>query len=200
MKIHLFFLTLGISAYMCGQAQNTINPSSNSFRHHEFSVSYGFIPVTDWNSIAGESIFPVTTFGLVQRKNAHYYGALNISYMYRLNYKISLGISGGITGNKGDWGNLYDIGKAAKDNRTYLYILPTFRYHWFTRKDFSLYSSAGAGVYFLRNKLDEETLHKTKFAYQFNYLGIEYGKRILFFTEFGIGNEGTIIAGGRVRF
>jgi len=200
MKIRFFFLTMGISAYMCCQAQNTISPSSNSFRHHELSVSYGFIPVTDWNSIAGEWIFPTASFGLVQRKNAHYYGALNISYMYRLNYKISLGISGGITGNKGDWGNLYEIGKAVKDNRTYLYILPTFRYHWFTRKDFSLYSSAGAGVYFLRNKLDQEILHKTKFAYQFNYLGIEYGKRISFFTEFGIGNEGTIIAGGRVRF
>ena len=38
------------------------------------------------------------------------------------------------------------------------------------------------------------------FAYQFSFLGIEYGNQFAFFTEFGVGYTGTIVAGGRFRF
>ena len=84
--------------------------------------------------------------------------------------------------------------------RRYLYVLPTFRWHWFTRPKFSLYTSAGLGAYFLRNSFGGEVFHKTRFAYQFSFLGIEYGSRFAFFTEFGVGYTGTIVAGGRYRF
>lgn len=84
--------------------------------------------------------------------------------------------------------------------RRYLYILPTFRWHWFTRPQFSLYSSAGLGAYFLRNSFGGDTYHKKEFAYQFSFLGIEYGNQFAFFTEFGVGYTGTIVAGGRFRF
>lgn len=65
---------------------------------------------------------------------------------------------------------------------------------------FSLYTSAGLGAYFLRNSFGGEVFHKTRFAYQFSFLGIEYGSRFAFFTEFGVGYTGTIVAGGRYRF
>ena len=42
--------------------------------------------------------------------------------------------------------------------------------------------------------------HKKEFAYQFSFLGIEYGNQFAFFTEFGVGYTGTIVAGGRFRF
>lgn len=65
---------------------------------------------------------------------------------------------------------------------------------------FSLYSSAGLGAYFLRNSFGGDTYHKKEFAYQFSFLGIEYGNQFAFFTEFGVGYTGTIVAGGRFRF
>ena len=34
------------------------------FRHHEISVSYGFLPITDANSIAEEFIAPTASFGI----------------------------------------------------------------------------------------------------------------------------------------
>ena len=62
------------------------------------------------------------------------------------------------------------------------------------------YSSAGLGAYFLRNSFGGDTYHKKEFAYQFSFLGIEYGNQFAFFTEFGVGYTGTIVAGGRFRF
>lgn len=110
-------------------------------------------------------------------------------------------VTGGITGNRGTASSLYEVlDENTKDNRRYLYVLPTFRWHWFTRPKFSLYTSAGLGAYFLRNSFGGEVFHKTKFSYQFSFLGIEYGSRFAFFTEFGVGYTGTIVAGGRYRF
>lgn len=118
-----------------------------------------------------------------------------------INRKISLGVTGGITGNRGTASSLYEVLDENKnDDRRYLYILPTFRWHWFTRPQFSLYSSAGLGAYFLRNSFGGDTYHKKEFAYQFSFLGIEYGNQFAFFTEFGVGYTGTIVAGGRFRF
>lgn len=95
---------------------------------------------------------------------------------------------------------IYDKNYRVKDDRLYFYILPTFRFHWFTRTNFSLYPSVGLGAYFLSNKVGNETCHRARFAYQVNFPGIEYGKRFAFFTELGIGYAGVIMAGGRYRF
>lgn len=201
MRTALFFLIIGLTVCTFCKAQDIPVLPQENFRHHEFSVSYGFLPITDASSMVEESLGPALNFGVYIRENTSHYGALSISYIYRFNRKISLGVTGGIAGNKGTAGSLYvALDKDIKDNRRYLYVLPTFRWHWFTRPKFSLYSSAGLGAYFLRNSFGEEVFHKTKFAYQFSFLGIEYGSRFAFFTEFGVGYTGTIVAGGRYRF
>lgn len=201
MKTLLFFLVIGFSLCTAGKAQTSLVSTREKFRHHEISVSYGLLPITDANSIAEEFIAPTASFGIYTREKTSYYGALNISYIYRINRKISLGVTGGITGNRGTASSLYEVLDENKnDDRRYLYILPTFRWHWFTRPQFSLYSSAGLGAYFLRNSFGGDTYHKKEFAYQFSFLGIEYGNQFAFFTEFGVGYTGTIVAGGRFRF
>nr|WP_302829604.1 outer membrane beta-barrel protein [uncultured Bacteroides sp.] len=200
MKTHLsiivFLLFLGT---LCKAQEMPVSPKNN-FLHHELSIGYGFLPISDGQSMVEETIFPVLSFGAYQRKKTNYYGALNINYMYRFNRKINLGVTGGITGNKGYRSSVYTDNYNIKDNRFYLYILPTFRYHWFTRPNFSLYSSVGLGAYFLNNTINDKVYHRTRFAYQVNFLGIEYGKRFAFFTEFGIGYTGAIMIGGRYRF
>ena len=194
MKTLLFFLVIGFSLCTAGKAQTSLVSTREKFRHHEISVSYGFLPITDANSIAEEFIAPTASFGIYTREKTSYYGALNISYIYRINRKISLGVTGGITGNRGTASSLYEVLDENKnDDRRYLYILPTFRWHWFTRPQFSLYSSAGLGAYFLRNSFGGDTYHKKEFAYQFSFLGIEYGNQFAFFTEFGVGYTGTIV-------
>lgn len=201
MRTALSLLIAGLTVCTFCTAQGISIPAQEKFRHHEFSVSYGFLPITDANSMAEEFIAPIASFGIYGREKTSYYGALNISYIYRFNRKISLGVTGGITGNKGTASSLYEVlDENIQDNRRYLYVLPTFRWHWFTRPKFSLYSLAGFGAYFLRNDFGGEVFHKTKFAYQFSFLGIEYGNRFAFFTEFGVGYTGTIVAGGRYRF
>lgn len=199
MKIRLLFLITALCTCTISQAQKVTEPLTK-FHHHEISISYGLLPISDWNNIAGEFIFPAASFGLIQKRDNHYYGAINLNYTYRFNPKFSLGITGGITGNKGTWSSFYDKDLSSKDNRLYLFFLPTVKYNWFTRKNFALYSSVGLGAYFLRNQLKDGTHHKTRFAYQVNALGIEYGKRFAFFCEFGVGYSGTILVGERFRF
>ena len=66
---------------------------------------------------------------------------------------------------------------------------------------FSLYSSArGSAPISSGTALEETLITKKEFAYQFSFLGIEYGNQFAFFTEFGVGYTGTIVAGGRFRF
>lgn len=133
MKTLLFFLVIGFSLCTAGKAQTSLVSTREKFRHHEISVSYGFLPITDANSIAEEFIAPTASFGIYTREKTSYYGALNISYIYRINRKISLGVTGGITGNRGTASSLYEVLDENKnDDRRYLYILPTFRWHWFT--------------------------------------------------------------------
>ena len=172
MRTALLFLIIGLTVCTFCKAQDIPVLPQEKFRHHEFSVSYGFLPITDANSMAEECFAPVLSFGVYTREKTNYYGALSISYIYRFNRKISLGVTGGITGNKGTASSLYE----------------------------ALDTSAGLGAYFLRNSFGGEVFHKTKFAYQFSFLGIEYGSRFAFFTEFGVGYTGTIVAGGRYRF
>ena len=151
--------------------------------------------------MAEECFAPVLSFGVYTREKTNYYGALNISYIYRFNRKISLGVTGGITGNKGRASSLYEaLDENTKDNRRYLYVLPTFRWHWFTRPKFSLYTSAGLGAYSFGTALEKKSFTRQNSLNQFSFLGIEYGSRFAFFTEFGVGYTGTIVAGGRYRF
>ena len=109
MKTLLFFLVIGFSLCTAGKAQTSLVSTREKFRHHEISVSYGFLPITDANSIAEEFIAPTASFGIYTREKTSYYGALNISYIYRINRKISLGVTGGITGNRGTASSLYEV-------------------------------------------------------------------------------------------
>ena len=108
MKTLLFFLVIGFNLCTAGKAQTSLVSAREKFRHHEISVSYGFLPITDANSIAEEFIAPTASFGIYTREKTSYYGALNISYIYRFNRKISLGVTGGITGNRGTASSLYE--------------------------------------------------------------------------------------------
>ena len=133
MRTAQLFLIIGLTVCTFCKAQDIPVLPQEKFRHHEFSVSYGFLPITDANSMAEECFAPVLSFGVYTREKTNYYGALNISYIYRFNRKISLGVTGGITGNKGRASSLYEaLDENTKDNRRYLYVLPTFRWHWFT--------------------------------------------------------------------
>ena len=51
MKTLLFFLVIGFSLCTAGKAQTSLVSTREKFRHHEISVSYGFLPITDAKSL-----------------------------------------------------------------------------------------------------------------------------------------------------
>ena len=89
MRTAQLFLIIGLTVCTFCKAQDIPVLPQEKFRHHEFSVSYGFLPITDANSMAEECFAPVLSFGVYTREKTNYYGALNISYIYRFNRKIS---------------------------------------------------------------------------------------------------------------
>lgn len=62
MRTALLFLIIGSTVCTFCKAQDIPVLSQEEFRHHEFSVSYGFLPITDANSMAEECFAPVASF------------------------------------------------------------------------------------------------------------------------------------------
>ena len=96
MKTLLFFLVIGFSLCTAGKAQTSLVSTREKFRHHEISVSYGFLPITDANSIDSKTCC---------RSNKLF------------GYTIGVG-------NRGTASSLYEVLDENKnDDRRYLYIL-----------------------------------------------------------------------------
>lgn len=53
MRTALLFLIIGLTVCTFCKAQDIPVLPQEKFRHHEFSVSYGFLPITDANSMVG---------------------------------------------------------------------------------------------------------------------------------------------------
>lgn len=62
------FLIIGLTVCTFCKAQDIPVLPQEKFRHHEFSVSYGFLPITDANSMAEECFAPVLSFGVYTRE------------------------------------------------------------------------------------------------------------------------------------
>ena len=128
-------------------------------------------------------------------KTGNEWGAATLGYNYYLTNHISVGAQIVYSSSK------TKIAETSYKNN-YISIMPDVRYSWFNQSWFSLYSRVGAGVLIRHinytEKIDSE--NDTKFAYQISPIGLDFGKTIIGFAEFGLGVSGTIIVGARYRF
>ena len=87
--------------------------------------------------------------------------------------------------------------------------MPKVKLNWIEKPKLTLYSTVGLGLcidFYNTVNLNDRGMLINKsnsvfmLAYQFSPIGIEVGKKTVFFMEAGIGNAGSIIAGVRVKF
>jgi len=133
------------------------------------------------------------------------HGIATLGYSYTVNKTWQFGVSTGysrlsvrVSDNTGEYrpltGNMFNFMHTAQVN-------------WFrTRKDiFGMYTKAGLGVWVVNYGLmvdtaDEMTGTKVNFAGQISPVCLEVGRTVSGFLELGVGMQGVIQTGLRVRF
>lgn len=140
------------------------------------------------------------------------------SYYYHFNHYIAVGGFCGF-GHVQDWlGFPSDSHQrlAYKEGYTHLkgssiFLLPSVKFSWLNNRWCSLYMKAMAGLHYQHLYLDSENIptsetdkfdkQHTSFAYCFNPLGLEIGKKnVRGFIEFGLGSNWNFQMGLTYRF
>ncbi|MFI3295762.1 MAG: hypothetical protein R3Y19_07050 [Rikenellaceae bacterium] len=110
-------------------------------------------------------------------------------------------------------GKLQDLPSEVRNNdynETWFCMLPNVKVSWIFNDWFHLYSRVGFG-WGLGNRLERnksmneynagiQLNHQFAFAWQVSPIGVEFGRRVVFFAEYGFGTTGTVTAGLKVRF
>ena len=118
-------------------------------------------------------------------------GSISAEYFHRMNDVISLG---GIV----SYNNLSVIEDGQVSRKVNYYsLLPAVKFQWYQREKFGTYSKVAVGATL---KTDSTLDPSLRMSFHVSLLGLEVGKRLRAFTEFGIGEQGLLVLGLRYRF
>ena len=118
-------------------------------------------------------------------------GSVSAEYFHRMNDLVSLG---GIV----SYNNLSVIEDGQLSQKVNYYsLLPAVKFQWYQRERFGTYTKIAAGATY---KTDSTADPGLRFSFHLSLLGLEVGKRLRAFSEFGIGEQGILILGLRYRF
>ena len=118
-------------------------------------------------------------------------GSISAEYFHRMNDVISLG---GIV----SYNNLSVIEDGQVSRKVNYYsLLPAVKFQWYQREKFGTYSKVAVGATL---KTDSTVDPSLRMSFHISLLGLEVGKRVRAFTEFGIGEQGLLVLGLRYRF
>ena len=202
MKKLVLMAVAAMMATMSVQAQ-----SDKQYLKHEISVGYGAISNAGVSALGEAFAAIMVTPGLVTYDNGSITGPISLEYYYHINPVIGLGGVGVYAKETKDI-IMFDQ-KSGDAKNTYISVMPSIKFNWLRTKYFGMYSKAAAGLCFVsqkRNwqyssetKSDSDT--KTMFTYQLTGIGLEAGpQNVKAFAELGIGEQGILLAGVRVKF
>ncbi len=160
---------------------------AQDLRNNEIAVSYG-ISGTDIAIYAVNRLsLKIADEKLLNRKSS---GILGIEYLRRLSPLVSVG--GVVTYSYAQYSS--DPEDPSFDH--YYNLMPAVKLHWYQQKWFSAYSKCAAGIGLCVDQDGSEAA----FDWQVSLLGLEVGRAVRLFTEAGVGDQGFVLAGLRVRF
>ena len=194
MKIKTFILILALAAPICN-----INAQEPK---HEISVSYGVLPNSLW--LDGVQSFFEALFG--QKKDTrNYVGPIGLEYHYRVSPLIGVGAVAVYSHHEEDL--LKDDAVIRNRNKNYYTIMPSVKFNWLRRNRWGLYSKVAIGASIFNEDMKvtdtgEKTNDKTAiFNFQASAIGLEVGSSSVYgFFEAGIGEQGALLGGVRVKF
>ena len=203
MKIKFLLAALAISTLVCVPAQ----AEDQDGHRHEIAVSYGVQPNTVWFDIYTDVI--PALFGETH-DNYKCAGPIGLEYYYRANPLIGVGAVAVFVTNKED--GFYDNILNSHINRTYFTFMPSVKFNWLRKANWSLYSKLAAGITYAdfsekyydesgKTVEDKTTANDLLFNFQATAIGIEAGNsHVRGFAELGIGEQGVALAGVRYKF
>ena len=184
----------------------TLQAQEERENRHEIAVGGGFLSnsevfdfVTEASSIAG-------TGGVCSYDNEKYRNPFSVEYFYHLSPLIGVGGIVGYAHGKRDVMINNDIVGNLKTG--YLTVMPAVKIDWLRKQIWGLYSKAGAGVSFRSEKWKwydsgkrNETENSVIFNFQATLIGVECGDaNYRGFIELGLGEQGIVNTGVRLRF
>ena len=208
------FLFVFLTAFVLSNAQF----KDPNYKKNEFTLGYGVITMPNAYEFS-TSIFSALT-GLshfVSKYHGHDainnessdMGCVDLSYSRYFGEKFALGLSVSFQAisNINTYSFQDSTFKIAWQNNYYSIML-NGKYNYLKYEYFQMYLTLGAGVCIARSQYlekpgDYETpLYDAKpfFAFQFSPVGIQFGKNIGGFFEFGFGYKGTVRGGLFVKF
>jgi hypothetical protein len=207
MKRQLLLVVLMMSVYCVCGAQEEKKPLNVNTPLYEFGVSYGLLPVTDFN-VCTSPVRTVYTMGLFVQ-SADVWGVCMLDYHHRISKHVMLGGILGYTSNQRHtngslWFGMLDNSVDTVDKC--FMVLPTAKYYYGLRSNkFTLYSELGLGVSFRCRYQDAwegiiNGYHQNRalLAYQVTVLGIQKAwNHFGIFCELGVGYTGVYRAGIR---
>lgn len=197
-------LSLVLAAFM---AVTTLQAQDEKPRH-EIGVSYG-----TGVSLIGDGVVSALGAGLFDglagRKwtNNKEFGTLGLEYFYHLPNTPRAAVGGIVTYARYGEDVEKDDEKVGVRRRTFMSVLPSFKYYYVDSKHFGLYSKLAAGAMFVHAKSEDLKNNKTEtdndiiFMWQASLLGLEGGSQnVRCFIELGFGEQGIALIGLKYKF
>ena len=175
---------------------------------HEISVSYG-AGVSLIGDGIGNSIFAGIFDSLSGREwtNDKQFGSLGIEYFYHLPANPNVAVGGIYTYAQFGQDIEYKGVKEGERKRTYMTLMPSIKYYYVNRKHFGVYSKLAIGAMLLHFKVEDiksgqsDSDNDLRFMCQASLIGTEFGSQnFRFFLEAGVGEQGIVLAGLKLKF
>jgi len=211
-KLVLLFIFL--TAFILSNAQF----SDPKYKKNELSLGYGVITMPDvyefsttvFSALTGLSTFVSKYHGHDPVNNeSSDLGCIDLSYNRYLGEKFALGVSISFQAiaNINTYSFLDSTFKIAWQNNYYS-IMVNGKYNYLKFEYIQMYLTLGAGICIARSEYLEKPgdyntpLYDAKpfLAFQFSPVGIQFGKNLGGFVEFGFGYKGTVRGGLFVKF
>ncbi len=196
---YYLFVAVLLCCPVCLQAQNeTVR--------HEISVGGGYYSNSELLDLYTELVTMGFTGGYASYENEKFRNPLSIEYYYHVSPLIGVGAIAVYTHSKKDIVYGGDIEGRTKSN--YFTLMPAVKINWLRKNAWGLYSKVGLGASYRNEKMtsyDKSVSSKTEndviFNFQATAIGVEAGsENYRGFMELGIGEQGVVNAGVRLRF
>lgn len=188
--ILLAFLASSVSA----GAQTFSTKQGYVIPDNEISVYYGQGSYTQLAMAAGGALGAAFTFGAASLEDLSSTGAIGVEYHRCIHRSIAVG---GVLGYEG--GTMKFSAKSGTDERnfTFIQIMPSVAFKWFSLPNMSMYSRAALGAMLGISGGNSSIA----FAFQASPVAIDFGGTMIRgFLEAGFGCQGILTAGLRACF
>lgn len=224
-------ITLAAALLLCApvlSAKTFTTKRGYELNNNELSVSYGFFSVPMYAGLFSAALVPVVSLGLAAPGEMTIVGNFSLEYHRRVHRNVMVGaIVGyeplGLSVKAMDFSTTDENGKhpyAAESTKmltSFISVMPSVKFPWFTFPNVSMYSKAAVGLAMSWNGpfsvtgkdengnpeeqgSDSNNL-QCSVAYQVSPIGVDFGgRRLKGFAELGFGLQGCLIAGLRYSF